>query len=81
MVIRAFPISVERTSGNFPVMLNGRVFRSSSLKDLARFPFCFLLKTFFAPRLIRSPHEFGTTFAGFSNQHLAFRGDNFFDFP
>ena len=32
MVIRAFPVSIERTSGNFPVMLNGLVFRSNSLK-------------------------------------------------
>jgi hypothetical protein len=32
MVIRSFPVSIERTSGNFPVMLNGLVFRSNSLK-------------------------------------------------
>lgn len=27
-----FPVSIERASGNFPVVLNGLIFRSNSLK-------------------------------------------------
>lgn len=42
------------------------------------FQFCFLLMTFFALCLIRSPQKFVAAFvAGLSNQHLALWGHNF----
>jgi hypothetical protein len=44
------------------------------------FPFCFLLKAFFALRLSGWPHELVAAFARLPNQHFAARRNDFFDF-
>jgi hypothetical protein len=45
------------------------------------FPFHPLRNPFLTARLIGSAHEFGSAFAGFSDQNLALRRHNFFDRP
>ena len=44
------------------------------------FPFCFG-KAFFTARLIGWPHELVAALAGFSDQDLALRSDDFLDWP
>lgn len=50
-----------------------------SWREVWSFPFCFLRKAFFTARLSGRPHELVATLADLSDQSLAVRSDDFFD--